>query len=328
MLRLLALATLWPLVSWGAVYDFDYRSVGDPDARPTNIFDDGNSTYFQFAAGRPVPAILKIGPAGERLATWREDGPYIVVDEVLPDWRMRLGRGIAAVRYAGTRPLAVKGVLYGAAVPISEGGSAAPRRPALVAPMTSQSPAPAAPALSLAQGIARPASAVPPAIPPISHGGAAQSLPDFSGSFVVQMGGVGILQSPRAAPEPAPEAAAMPALKLAVAMRISRRVSERLSVRFADLSPSATDQVMLDTAVNQAKDMQAKGMSSGYIVVRAYSGAKSLKSRQRYAALRGDEVKSALVRAGVDAARIRVVAAATRTASRADILFIGEGVRA
>lgn len=323
MLRLLALATLWPLVSWGAVYDFDYRSVGDPDARPTNIFDDGNSTYFQFAAGRPVPAILKIGPTGERLATWREDGPYVVVDEVLPDWRMRLGRGIAAVRYAGTRPLAVKGVLYGAAVPISEGGSAPSRRPALVAPMTSQSlaptAAPAAPALSLAQEIARPASAVPPIIP----GGPAQSLPDFSGSFVVQMGGAGILQSPRAAPEPAPEAAATPALKLAVAMRISRRVSERLSVRFTDLSPSATDQMTLDTAINQAK-----GMSSGYIVVRAYSGAKSLKSRQRYAALRGDEVKSALVRAGVDAARIRVVAATTRTASRADILFIGEGVRA
>jgi hypothetical protein len=327
MLRLLALATLCPLVSWGAVYDFDYRSVGDPDARPTNIFDDGNSTYFQFAAGRPVPAILKVGPAGERLSTWREDGPYVVVDEVLPDWRMRLGRGIAAVRYAGTRPLAVKGVLYGAAVPISEGGSAALRRPAPVATMTSQSPAPtaapAAPALSLAQGIARPASAVPPAIPPISHGGPAQSLPDFSGGFVVQMGSAGILQSPRAAPETAPEAAATPSLKLAVAMRISRRVSERLSVRFTDLSPSATDQVMLDTAVSQAK-----GMSAGYIVVRAYSGAKSLKSRQRYAALRADEVKSALVRAGVDAARIRVVTATTRTASRADILFIGEGVRA
>lgn len=324
MLRLLALATLWPLVSWGAVYDFDYRSVGDQDAKPTNVFDDGRSTYFQFAAGRPVPVILMVGPAGERLATWREDGPYIVVDGVLPDWRMRLGRGIAAVRYAGTRPLAMKGVLYGAAVPISEGGTVATAlapsiltRPAPAASMASPGPALIAPTAAPAQGIASPALV---AAPTIAVG--AQALPDFTGSFIVQMGAA-VPPSPRVATEPTPGAAAAPALKLAVALRGSRRVSERLTVRFSDLSPSAADQVTLDTAIRQAN-----GMSAGYIVVRAYSGAKSLKSRQRYAALRGDEVKSALVRAGVDVARIRVVAATTRAASRADILFIGEGVHA
>jgi len=326
MLRLLVLATLWPLASWGATYDFDYRSVGDPDARPTNVFDDGAATYFQFATGRPVPVILKVGPAGEQLAAWRVNGPYVVVDGVLPDWRLRLGRGIAAVRYAGTRLLAMKGALYGAAEPISEGGPVA----APVAPTPSQAQRPAsAPTLSAPQTtppgadveIAKPAQ-IPPAPAPIPPSVPAQTVPDFSGSFVVQMGAsVAIPQPPRRAPAPAPEVnTAAPMLKLALALPVSRHVSERLTVRFSDLSASASDQVALDAAARQAN-----GMGAGYIVVRAYSGAWNLKSRQRYASLRGEEVKLALVRAGVNEKRVRVVIATKRTASRADIMFIGRG---
>ena len=328
MLRLLVLATLWPLASWGNTYDFDYRAVGDADARPTNVFDDGAATYFQFATGRPVPVILKVGPAGEQLVTWRVNGPYVVVDGVLPDWRLRLGRGIAAVRYAGARPLAMKGVLYGAAEPISEGGPVA----APVAPTPSQAQRPAsapAPTLSAPQAtppgtdveIAKPAQ-TPPAPAPIPPSVSAQTVPDFSGSFVVQMGAsVAIPQPPRLAAAPAPEVnAAATMLKLALALPVSRHVSERLTVRFSDLSASASDQVALDAAARQAN-----GMGAGYIVVRAYSGAWNLKSRQRYASLRGEEVKLALVRAGVNEGRVRVVIATKRTASRADIMFIGRG---
>jgi len=188
LLRTFLLA-LWPLISWGNTYDFDYRTVGDLDARPANVFDDGAKTYFQFAPGHPVPAILKVGPAGEQLTTWRTDGPYIVVDGVLPDWRLRLGRGIAAVRYAGSRPLGVKGMLYGAAVPISETGPAAIEPVAAVAaPAHVQRPVPApiviAPPASPSAVAASSEKAPTLGNPAVKT--PAASAPEFSGSFVVQ----------------------------------------------------------------------------------------------------------------------------------------------
>ena len=182
--RLLALmGLLWAGMSVAA-YDFDYRTVGDPEARPANVFDDGAATFFQFAPGHPVPAILKVGPSGEQLATWRIDGPYVVVDGVLTDWRLRLGRGIAAVRYSGTRQLALKGTLYGAAVPLSEAGPVAtPVVPTLsrsqvpVAPMVSPAPTP-----GLVTEPTRTATATSVPVPAVPV-----PLPDFSGSFVVRM---------------------------------------------------------------------------------------------------------------------------------------------
>ena len=44
-IRTFLLVIAWPLASWGNTYDFDYRTVGDLDARPANVFDDG--TYQQ-----------------------------------------------------------------------------------------------------------------------------------------------------------------------------------------------------------------------------------------------------------------------------------------
>ncbi|MDD5389003.1 MAG: TrbG/VirB9 family P-type conjugative transfer protein [Gallionellaceae bacterium] len=327
MLRLLVLATLWPLVSWGATYDFDYRTVGDADARPANVFDDGTATFFQFAPGRPVPAILKVGPTGEQLATWRPDGPYIVVDGVLPDWRLRLGRGIAAVRYAGSRPLGMKGTLYGAAVPISETGPASlstPQMPAMAARPVLL-PTPVVPAPPAPQQIIKPGAVAERAMPasmPLLPAPVAPApvLPDFSGSFVVRMDAPGADAPMRRRVEPD---ALAPALKLAIALPVVRSVIERMSVRFANLIASASDLATLETAAKQAADM-SKG---GYIVVRAYSGAQNAQSRRRYAALRGEEVKSALVRAGIAVERVRVVTATTRGAPHADIVFIGGGIQ-
>lgn len=329
-LRTLLLA-LWPLASWGNTYDFDYRTVGDIDARPANVFDDGTVTFFQFAPGRPVPAILKVGPTGEQLATWRPDGPYIVVDGVLTDWRLRLGRGIAAVRYAGSRPLGMKGTLYGAAVPISEMGPvqvSTPPTPSMVPhPASLPTPAVPAPPQIIKPGVV--AERAMPAPAPLLPA-PAPVLPEFSGSFVVRM----VAPGPAA---PLPQQSELrqselrqsesdmtaPALKLAIALPVVRSVIERMSVRFANLIASASDFATLETAARQAANMN----QGGYIVVRAYSGAQNSKSRQRYAVLRGEEVKAALVRAGIAAGRIRVVTATTRSAPHADIVFIGGGIQ-
>lgn len=301
-IRTLLLA-IWPLTSWGAAYDFDYRTVGDMDARPANVFDDGVSTYFQFAPGRPVPAILKVGPAGEQLAAWRPDGPYIVVDGVLPDWRLRLGRGIAAVRYAGSRPLGLKGTLYGAAVPISESGPVAVM--ATPVPIQAQQPAPAAlavtspqPVLPSAAGITPPAVMVP-------------KLPEFSGSFVVQF-----LPAETSKTEP------QRGLELPAGFPQDAR---KISVRFggAAVRASRADQARIRAAAKSA-------VNADTLAIRAFSGAADTDTRKRYIVRRAENVKAALIDAGVPEAKIRFVYGATDRAfaPKAEIEFIRDGSRA
>lgn len=57
------------------------------------VFDDGRSTFFQFAEAADAPAIFLLGPDGkEELvnAQWR--GQYMVVDQVAQDFVLRIGR--------------------------------------------------------------------------------------------------------------------------------------------------------------------------------------------------------------------------------------------
>ncbi|MDP2835173.1 MAG: TrbG/VirB9 family P-type conjugative transfer protein [Pseudomonadota bacterium] len=283
---------LWATAA-GAAYDFDYRTVGDMDARPANVFDDGASTYFQFAPGRPVPAILKVGPAGEQLAAWRLDGPYIVVDGVLPDWRFRLGRGIAAVRYAGSRPLGLKGVLYGAAVPISESGPVA----TMATPVPTQVQQPPQPVRAVTSAVPEP------------------KLPEFSGSFVVQFlpAEISAMQPQGRGEYPAPAPAGM------------SRNTRKLSVRFGGnaVQASHADRAKIRAAAQSA-------VAADTLAIRAFSGAADADTRKRYVARRAENVKAALVAAGVPEAKIRLVYGATDRvfAPKAEIEFIRDGSRA
>jgi len=292
-LRTLLLA-LWPLASWGNTYDFDYRTVGDMDARPANVFDDGASTYFQFAPGRPVPAILKVGPAGEQLAAWRPDGPYIVVDGVLPDWRLRLGRGIAAVRYAGSRPLGLKGTLYGAAVPISESGPVA----VIATPLPTQ-----------VQQPPQPVRAVESAVP------SPTKLPEFSGSFVVQF-----LPAETSAMQPQGRGEDLAPAQAGIPLD-TRKISVRFGGNAVQASP--TDRAKIRAAAKSA-------VAADTLAIRAFSGAADTDTRKRYIARRAENVKAALVAAGVPEAKIRLVYGATDRAfaPKAEIEFIRDSSRA
>lgn len=317
-LRTLLLA-LWPLASWGNTYDFDYRTVGDPDARPANVFDDGAVTFFQFAPGRPIPAILKVGPAGEQIATWRIDGPYVVVDGVLADWRLRLGRGIAAVRYAGSRTLGVKGTLYGAAVPISETGVAG-------VPVV-------APVLTTALTTALTTLAAPPVPPPVTQE-PVKTLPDFTGSFVVRKLGESTARQPAKAitgsvasvPAALPTAvlnlATVARLRMALSLHPERIPAKPLWVRFKGngLAGHGDDLEAL------ARDALTRG-EGWTIQVLAYSGARSPEARKRWAERRGERVRAALAEAGIDPARVHIVASTAQAKPLALVSFIDAGTR-
>lgn len=82
-------------------YDFSYQSTGDQRVRPAQVFDDGRSTYFQFRAGEPVPAIFAVTQQGPSLLVPEPEGPYIRVPAVASGYVLRLGYGLGKVAYTG-----------------------------------------------------------------------------------------------------------------------------------------------------------------------------------------------------------------------------------
>ncbi len=84
-------------------YDFSYESSGDTRVRPVQVFDDGRSTYFQFRAGEPMPAIFAQGDAGTALQMPQLEGPYVRVPSLSGTYTLRLGYGVGRVSYIGGR---------------------------------------------------------------------------------------------------------------------------------------------------------------------------------------------------------------------------------
>lgn len=82
-------------------YDFSYQSSGDQRVRPVQVFDDGRSTFFQFRAGEPIPAILAVTQEGPDLVLPEPQGPYVRVPTVAAGYVLKLGYGIGKVSYVG-----------------------------------------------------------------------------------------------------------------------------------------------------------------------------------------------------------------------------------
>ena len=101
----LALLSLTPVHGSGpdrvGHYDFSYQAAGDNRVRPVQVFDDGKSTFFQFRAGEPVPAIFADTATGQQLVIPQLEGPYIRVPGVAASYRLRLGLASGAVSYGG-----------------------------------------------------------------------------------------------------------------------------------------------------------------------------------------------------------------------------------
>jgi hypothetical protein len=96
---------LFPAVGADSVrvgsYDFGYAASGDTRARPVQVFDDGRSTFFQFRAGDPIPAIFSHPNGTPQLLVPMHEGPYVKVADVHGRFVLQVGRSQANVIHAG-----------------------------------------------------------------------------------------------------------------------------------------------------------------------------------------------------------------------------------
>lgn len=83
-------------------YDFAYRLSGDRRVAPIQVFDDGRTTWLQFQPGQTIPAIFAgTGSGGGQLASYTQQGPYIVLNGTVASWSLRIGAIAAQADYVG-----------------------------------------------------------------------------------------------------------------------------------------------------------------------------------------------------------------------------------
>ncbi len=74
------------------VKNADYSVSGSPRIVPARIYDDGTSTYFEWARGVATPAVFAIGPDGqEAVVNFIMRGNVMVVERVGPSFILRNG---------------------------------------------------------------------------------------------------------------------------------------------------------------------------------------------------------------------------------------------
>ncbi|MFD2274184.1 TrbG/VirB9 family P-type conjugative transfer protein [Undibacterium arcticum] len=89
-----------------AGYNFSYSTKGDRSVWPTQVFDNGTETYFQFNPDRTIPAIFALTPCGNRvLITPRSQGPYLVVPGL---YKKTIRSSSVLVRRPSTMPVRKK----------------------------------------------------------------------------------------------------------------------------------------------------------------------------------------------------------------------------
>lgn len=87
-------------------FDFSYTSRGDRGVWPTQVFDSGAETYFQFPADKTVPAIFAVAPCGRRvLLTPTTSGPYFVVPGMYRNYALQIGPRSASIDYTGQKDI-------------------------------------------------------------------------------------------------------------------------------------------------------------------------------------------------------------------------------
>lgn len=95
----------------GAARNWHYVGRGNPSLAPTQISDDGQSTYLRYQGASHLPAVFTVAPDGsEQTAMTSMDGETLVVHQVADELHLRLG---AAVLYVWNRAYNPIGVLPG-----------------------------------------------------------------------------------------------------------------------------------------------------------------------------------------------------------------------
>lgn len=83
-----------PPEQWNRAYTYD----GAVGSLPEQVFDDGKATYFRFAENAAAPAIFSITPdAGESIVNFAVRGPYMVVEQVAPQFVLRSGKDVTFI---------------------------------------------------------------------------------------------------------------------------------------------------------------------------------------------------------------------------------------
>ena len=78
--------------------NFGYRIAGDPALLPARVWDDGQMTYFEFAADSSIPAIFAGGPGkDEALVNSLIRGRVVVVQQTGPRFTLRSGKQMATI---------------------------------------------------------------------------------------------------------------------------------------------------------------------------------------------------------------------------------------
>ena len=77
-----------------------YLIAGDPEVRPSRVWDDGTMTYFEFVPEQAIPAIFANGPGkNEALVNSLTRGRIIVVQQRSGRFTLRSGERLATVTY-------------------------------------------------------------------------------------------------------------------------------------------------------------------------------------------------------------------------------------
>ena len=77
-----------------SAYHWDYSFHGSTSIMPLHVFDDGRFTYFQLRPNQALPAIFAVDSksAEESVVNFRQEGRYLVVHRLAPQFTLRLGK--------------------------------------------------------------------------------------------------------------------------------------------------------------------------------------------------------------------------------------------
>ncbi len=78
--------------------DFGWRLSGDRSVAPLQIFSDAARTWLQWSPRQTLPALIGLSEQGERVLSYRQQGPYTVVEGHWSQLQFRAGTRQASAR--------------------------------------------------------------------------------------------------------------------------------------------------------------------------------------------------------------------------------------
>lgn len=85
--------------------NYRYFAQGDKDLFPVEVWDNGLFTCMRIRPGSDMPVVFKKLPDGkEGLVNSHVENDYIVIHEINPEFRLRLGDLVAGVKTDRLKP--------------------------------------------------------------------------------------------------------------------------------------------------------------------------------------------------------------------------------